>query len=88
MTSYERLLNQVKYHCPESYAEYLVSFPLDPFLAWFSYSSSNKAVHLDKKRYDYCMSLAEDAIARATCEELIDVLYFISNEKPGGNFYD
>ncbi len=86
MTAYERLFNQVKALCPESHAEYLVDFPCNPFESWFYIAKDGKTICRDKRRYDYCMLIAEEAIRSATCEELVDVLYFISNEVPGGNW--
>lgn len=88
ITPYGRLRRQVELLCIESYAEYDRAFPDDPFDSWFRIAPDGKTICRNKKKYDYCMSVALEALLKGTCEEMVDVLYYISNETPEVTYDD
>ena len=80
---YAHLLNQVRIHCPDTFSEYKRDFPSDPFDLWFEVSASGVFIICKNlRKYNYLMDLAREALSKGTCEEMVDVLYYISMAKP------
>lgn len=74
--SYEHLRNLVSLCHEEEYAEYLIDYPINPFSDDSFY---NTEVHHIAK-----LAIA-DVIASGSCEDMIEILYFVPRMK--GDIY-
>ena len=74
--SYDHLRNLVSLCHEEEYAEYLIDYPINPFLDDSFYNA--EVQHIAK------LAIA-DVIASGSCDDMIEILYFVPRMK--GDIY-